>query len=111
MKLLKAFLAAYGCRPFVNVAVGLAAVAAVLIGAPDAKADPFMHDAAMVCRWLDVDNSPASIQAMFLDMIAEGLSHQQSVDTVTYALVNLCSEHSDDLFYANEVINGGRYGA
>lgn len=107
MKLLKVFVAAYGVRPFVNVAVGLAAVAAVLIGAPDAKADPFMHDAAMVCRWLDVDNSPASIQAMFLDMIAEGVAPQTASDTATYALLNLCDEHIDDFLYANEVINGG----
>jgi hypothetical protein len=109
MKLLKAFVAAYGPRPFLNVAVGLAAVAAVLIGAPDAKADPFMHDAAMVCRWLDVDNSPASFQAMYLDMAAEGLSHQQAADTVTYALIEFCPEHQAALFYADEVINGKDY--
>jgi len=106
MKFLKAVLAAYGWRPFLNVAVGAAAVAAFLIGSPDANADPFVHDAAMVCRWMDIDNSPASIQAMFLDMIAEGVTPETSSDIVTYALLDVCPWHVEEMMYANELING-----
>lgn len=106
MKILRAVLAAYGTRPFVNAAVVLAAAAAMLIGSPEAHADPFIHDAALVCRWMDIDNSPASIQAMFLDMIAEGMTPETSSDIATYALLEVCPEHADDLTYADRVING-----
>lgn len=107
MTLLKAVYAAFGPKPFVHAAVFIGAVAALFYTVPNANADPFVHDAALVCRWLDLDDSPASVQAMFIDMVDEGLTREQATRTAVYALTVICPEHEWAIQRADRVLNGG----
>lgn len=86
--------------------VFIAAAVVAIFAAPEADADPFTHDAAMVCRWLDIDSSPASIVAMLLDMQSEGLTEAQIIDTGSYALTELCPEYQAAWRHAAAVVGG-----
>lgn len=92
-------------RIAVNTVFIIAAIV-MIFAAPKANADPFTHDAAMVCRWLDVDSSPASIVAMLVDMQSEGLTESRIIATSRYALSELCPEYVPAWRHAAAVVGG-----
>ena len=62
--------------------------------------DPFMHDAARFCRLMDLDSSPLGVYAIVTQMVEAGVPEQTAIDTINYALVNMCPEHIDAFMIA-----------
>jgi hypothetical protein len=92
-------------KRLVDLALFGAFVLIVVLGsAPTAKSDPFVHDAAMVCRLLDANSSPAGFAAISYDMLYEGLDKDTASATIAYAVTEVCPEYADDLSYAVSVI-------
>ncbi len=91
------------------IAVALLSVAALFVlPTPDAHADdPFTHDAAMFCRLLDQDHSPAGVLAAIQSPLDAGVTQDTAVAFMEYGLTNLCPEYLDDFNDAYDVYVGG----
>lgn len=100
-------------RILVNIVVTLAAAAAIIAQMPEAKADEYtdatMHDAALFCRWLDSDRSPAGVARAIHEFEVQRVPRQAAIDTITYALSVICPEHADDFAYADAYYTEAQY--
>lgn len=100
-------------RTLVNIVAVLAAAIGIIAQAPQARADEYtdatMHDAALFCRWLDVDRSPEGIARAINEFEVQQVPRQVAIDTVTYALSVICPEHVDEWAYADLYYTQARY--
>lgn len=80
--------------------LAVAATSAIAL-AGQACADPSPaqeHDAAMVCRMLDVDSSPEHIEAIVSDMLMKyHLSPKVAGETFALATFKYCPEYFDEV--------------
>lgn len=83
-------------RRMTRILLGCMAIGALVIGIPTAKADPeddFVHDAALICRALDRDDSPQGVAAIIQKGLDQGVPYDTMVQTTAYALMYVCPEH------------------
>lgn len=89
-------------RTIVNIVLTATAIMLSAWWTPaPAHADDMTHDAALFCRWLDIDNTPAGVMSAVNEFLIQGVGHDATVATITYALENLCPEYIDEVQYTH----------
>lgn len=66
-----------------------------LIEVPKAGADPMTHDAAIFCRMLDINSTPAGVRNAVNEFGRQGVPIDDTKNTVYYALTELCPEYQN----------------
>jgi len=91
------------------LALALLIGAAAFGGTAIARADPdttLAHDAALFCRHLDWDATPAGILWAAKDMIDQGVPRDIAIETINYALVSVCPEYQPNVAVTLTLLHG-----
>lgn len=80
---------------FLLILMALGAVISLYF-APTSQADPaqdMLHDASLFCMWVRQDPTPRGVVNAVQEFVNQGVSQQITVNTVTFAVINVCPEY------------------